>query len=351
MTHLSIKRTQYFSSIRAAACLAIIVLHICNASEILYREQISLTERIAALSVTESLMWAVPCFIMVSGALLLDPAREITLKKIFTRYIRRVLAALLICCIVFRGFDMVMNVEGFSLLFIPQGIRNMLTEGSWAHLWYLYLLIGLYLLLPFYRKAAEHSSDSELKYLLTVYFIFISALQLTQLGGVQIAFYIHVSTIYPFYLFAGYAIAHDRVRIRSGAAAAMTAAGIAGMVICTWIRRARDFEAMDCLLGYSSVLTVLMACGIFALCREAARRKEQESSGRLTRILNSIDENSFGIYLLHMIPVRLVLRYWSFNPFANGGIAAFAGVTLAIFAVTYVIVWLLRKIPAVRLVL
>ncbi|MBR0398512.1 MAG: acyltransferase [Eubacterium sp.] len=346
------KRISSYAYLRAAACIAIILLHICNAAEILYRDQITLAEKIASLSVVSCMMWAVPCFVMVSGALLLDPKRTVTIRRIFSRYLLRIFLALVICCVLFRGFDMVMNGEPVSPVFITDGLWKMLTGGSWAHLWYLYLLIGIYLLLPFYRKVAEYSSKAELKYLLLVYFLFLSVLQMTQLAGAQTAFYIHVSTIYPFYLFAGYAIAERKVKITFPVSFALLGAGAAGVVICTCLRWAYQLEVLDCLLNYSSVFTVLISCGVFSLfCGGAgAQEKQAAKPGKAGKILESIDANSFGIYLLHMMAVRLILRYYGLNPFRYG-MWMFLLLTVFIFAVTYLVVRLLRTIPAVRIIL
>ena len=55
------------------------------------------------------LMWAVPCFLMVSGALLLNPAKEIPLKKLFGKYIKRMFLALLIFTFIFQLFDILMT--------------------------------------------------------------------------------------------------------------------------------------------------------------------------------------------------------------------------------------------------
>ena len=60
------------SFLRAVACVAIVVLHTVNSAAILYEGRISRVDYGVSMAVVEALAWAVPCFLMVTGALLLD---------------------------------------------------------------------------------------------------------------------------------------------------------------------------------------------------------------------------------------------------------------------------------------
>lgn len=195
-----------FSYIRSLACIAIIILHTVYSAVLLFGSNIDAEKNIISMAVVDSMMWAVPCFIMVTGALLLETERKITYKKLFGKYILRIFAALVIFGMVFRVFDIIMDKEPVSVAAFLKGLYEIFTGTSWSHIWYLYLLIGLYLLLPFYKKIVDNSSTKEIKYLLAVYIVFLSILPVLEIWGIHCGFYIHVSTIYPFYLFAGYAI-------------------------------------------------------------------------------------------------------------------------------------------------
>lgn len=62
-----------------------------------------------------NLMWAVPCFFMVSGALLLDRRREMPYKKLFTKYIGKMLLVILIFTLIYSISDMLLNGQpGFG---------------------------------------------------------------------------------------------------------------------------------------------------------------------------------------------------------------------------------------------
>ena len=361
------KKIHYLSYLRAAACIAIIVLHTVDVAVILYQDHITNGERIASLSVVYCMMWAVPCFVMVTGALLLNKNRTITIKDVFRKYIFRVVIALVTASLIFALFDMLMNREGFGISFLARGFLNALTGSGWAHMWYLYLLIGLYLLMIFYRAVANHVSDKEYRYLLIVYVVFLSLLPLLNMWNAKVGFYIHVSSIYPFYLFAGYAIAEGKLKINKGISILLMVIGVAG-VVGSAILEAKDVRiSYGNLLGYSSIFILILAVGVFSLFKncfgeksvqvdmtatEEAAPVEEKKPNFLGKIFLEIDRCSFGIYLIHMIFVRLVLRYWRMDPYtSNVTILVFIGLVLGILIVSYGVTALLKLIPGVKKIL
>lgn len=359
------KKIVYLSYIRAVACIAIVLLHTVDGAVIMYQNQISGGERVASLSVVYCMMWAVPCFVMVTGALLLTKDRTITIKDIFRKYILRILVVLFVFSWIFALFDSLMNKDGGGLSFLWKGFINALTGNGWAHMWYLYLLIGLYLLLIFYRKVAHHVSAKEYRFLLIVYVVFLSILPILQMWNVRAGFYIHVSTIYPFYLFAGYAIAAEILKINKWLSVMLMLIGVVGIVIMAVLEPRYVNISYGNLLDYASIFVILLSIGVFSFVKSywGERIKstkindtitvyEEKKPGIVGRILLEIDRCSFGIYLIHMIFVRLVIRYWKLNPYPSGvTILIFAGVVIGITAVSYGITYLLKQIPGVKKIL
>lgn len=338
------QRIYGFSYIRSLACIAIIILHTVYSAVLLFGSDIDAQTNITSMAVVDSMMWAVPCFIMVTGALLLETERKITYKKLFGKYILRIFAALVIFGMVFRVFDIIMDKEPVSVAAFLKGLYEIFTGTSWSHIWYLYLLIGLYLLLPFYKKVVDNSSAKEIKYLLAVYIIFLSILPMLEIWGINCGFYIHVSTIYPFYLFGGYAI-YKHIYC-PGKAASLVMFIIATLLIigCTVVRWIYDILSMEILWGYSSLFVIMQAVGFFALLKDV-----KHTGFRAVKwLLLKLDECSFGVYLIHMIFVRLILRYIGFNPYENGGILAFVAVIAGILVISYAITWILKRIPFLK---
>lgn len=88
---------------------------------------------------------AVPLFIMISGALFLDPARTVTMKLMLTKYVRRLAIALV-------EWNALYAVIVFIQSHNWQLAIRTLVLGPY-HLWFLYVMIGCYLATPFIKPA------------------------------------------------------------------------------------------------------------------------------------------------------------------------------------------------------
>ena len=94
-------RISQFSYIKAAACFAVVLLHCFNNARIYHADVISAEQTTAAYAACAALMWAVPSFLMVTGALLLDRDRVIPPAKLFGKYFARMLTALVLFTAIF----------------------------------------------------------------------------------------------------------------------------------------------------------------------------------------------------------------------------------------------------------
>lgn len=80
----------------------------------------------------------------------------------------------------------------------------MINGNSWSHLWYLYALIGLYLILPMLKAFVNNSNEKTLLYLISVIFIFSFVIKLIdKVSGATIAFEIPITGFAIFYALAG----------------------------------------------------------------------------------------------------------------------------------------------------
>lgn len=339
------------SLMRAIACIGIVVLHTVFAANEYFAGVISPAENMVSRIVENNMMWAVPGFIMVTGVLQLDPKRSLTLRKLYGRYILRIFIALVACCILFRLFDMVMDGEGFSLTGLLQAFAELVTARCWGHLWYLYLLIGLYVLLPFYRKLTGHCTDRELLYLCGAYLLFVSVFPMIEGFGVPIGFYISESIIYPLYLFLGHMIRTQRLAISRRTGIALIAGSTAVIVMLDLMKYGMGLDVPGELFGYASPAVIAQAIGVFSVICSGEAEQQMQKKSRGGRFLQTFDGCSFGIYLIHMIFIRILFRYLQMNPYMGPPGLVMAAVILEILLVSFMIVWLLKKIPGVKWVL
>lgn len=331
---MSTTRVPQYSWIRVIACFAIVLLHTLDNSLSYFSDTVTPGQTIAVRTATTLLMWAVPCFLMVTGALLLDNTREIPMSKLFGKYIRRMALALVVFTLI---FTVIKYAAGEKDDILVSFVRDLFQCSSMSYLWYLYMMIGLYLMMPFYRMVTRAASERMLQYLVLLLIVFTSILPLAQYLGLEAGFYIPTSVIYPAYLFIGYLL--SRNNLSAGKALILLVvccAAAAGLMV----RFGGTDLDMDALTGYGSPLIVGMSAAVFSLMMRI-----RAGAGE---ILTSIDKCTFGIYLIHMIGVRMVMKEMGIDPFAFGPFG-FIGMSIVFFIASYGITWLIRKVPKLDL--
>ena len=313
-----------FSYIRIIACLFIVLLHTVFASTIYYKDTAGANQILFAQMTQHLLMWAVPCFLMVTGALLLQPEKVISAKKLYGKYIRRVAVALIVFTLVFQIIDFKIGEEESI---VKGWLSNLFQGHSWAHMWYLYLMIGLYLMIPFYKMITEKATDRQLWCLTGIIILFVSILPMVQICGLECGFYIPTAIIYPAYMLMGYLLFKNPVSyttaiimtaVPTGLLAGLSLAGVTADIF-----------------GYDSILVIIQAAGIFSLMNMI-----QIPVGRFVKTL---DDCTFGIYLIHMVGVKMTMKVAGFNPYKYGPLA-FAAMVIAFFIAAFILTFIWKSI-------
>ena len=331
-----------FSRLKALACIAVVILHTFYASAAFAKTSGQMS---AMLTVRNLMSWAVPCFVMVTGALLLDKGREIGYKKLFTKYILRMAAALVIFSLLFCCFDALFGTKDFSFANVKDSFEKALFGGGWKHMWYLYLMIALYLTMPAYKLITKSAKPADIRYLLALYAMFLCVLPtLEVIIEKKAALYICVYSVYPLYLFAGYAL-HNKLIKLSGAVSLILVLAGAGTIIALTIYTTENKSSLSSLLdNYSFAATAALSAGMFGLMQAGGGKQ----LGILDKIAVQLEKCSFGIYLIHMAVLKVLFVIIRFDPIANGGFAMVALVSLGVLIVSFAVVKLLKLIPAVN---
>ena len=339
------KNIVYLSRIRAFACIAVVILHTFYAFDSFAQKN---SEHIIMLSVRNLMMWAVPCFVMVTGALLLDKKRKTDLKKIFGNYIMRMVTALILFSLLFAVFDSLVMNKPMSQELVS-GLKNIAFGTGWKHMWYLYMMIALYLLLPVYKAIVKSSGKTEIIYLLAVYTVFMSLLPTVQtITGKTTAFYICSYTIYPFFLFLGYAMHSRLININPVVSYLLVILSAVIISVMTALScKNGSPEITELLENYSFPVFIAGSAGIYSLFRLS----EKKDFKIIDSILLKIDGCSFGIYLIHMAVLKFIIVKLQFNPFLHGGTISVILITIGIFIISFALVYILKMIPYVKKVL
>ena len=151
--------------IRTIAIGLVVLLHASN--EALQASSVPMPYWWTALVYKSLALSCVPLFVMLSGALLLQPAKldepiRVFLKKRLSRI-----------GLAFGFWSMVYLAWGFYVTNVPvtlsnvvQGIVKDLFTGAWYHFWFIYLIVGLYLITPILRVIISNGNPRITRYLI-----------------------------------------------------------------------------------------------------------------------------------------------------------------------------------------
>ncbi|MCQ2482977.1 MAG: acyltransferase [Clostridia bacterium] len=308
------KYISYFDNLKAVAAFAVVILHVFFGADSF---AVTAGQHIYCLLMRNLMMWSVPCFVMVTGALLLDPTKDTDVKKVL-KYCLRVIAALVVFSIIFSMFDSAVmyyfSGEKQSIKSVFKDIVCDIFMGTgWKHMWYLYLMLAIYLTLPIFRAIILNSSQELIKYFVIIGFIFLSVVPtINTIFKIELPFYIFLYSIYPLFLILGYAIHNDIIKFNFIASVLLCVAGIVGI---TGITIYGIIHASDMCLSLTGTYTfpciIFLAVGVFSLFKRFCNKK--------SKFLCVVSKCSFGIYLMHFAIVKYFAVVIKPNVFAVSG--------------------------------
>ena len=242
----------------------------------------------------------VPLFLMCSGVVFLNPERELTLKKLYGKYIPRILVALFFWAFLYKLFGLYAS-GSLNGPMIWQAVKELLCFNHQSHLYYLHIILLVYVMTPALRVFTRSASRSEQRYVLIVWFI---------LGIV----YPMVKTTWPFTLLTGipsqwminmawsaigYFLLGHYLRtwkpVSRGAAVVLFVLGFCVVFFGVWLTSVRDGSLNLTFAGGMSVGIAMKAIGIFSFVDSFKPR-----DGRAMRAVTWFSKASFCIYLVHI---------------------------------------------------
>jgi surface polysaccharide O-acyltransferase-like enzyme len=159
----------WINNLRLVALYAVIVLH-CTSLLLMQYGKVSMNDWLVADFLNAAVRFAVPVFVMITGALSLH--REYEIGSFLKKRLVRVVVPFLFWSLVYIGYSLYNEEIAFTgdVWVNVKLVLHLLKIGSSYHLWYVYMLIGLYFFIPVIGKFVRHASEKEVLYFLVVWF-------------------------------------------------------------------------------------------------------------------------------------------------------------------------------------
>ena len=334
----------YIEVLRSLATIAVVFLHIVMTLVANYTaEEIGVYNYAIFNDCSMLVKWAVPCFIMITGSLLLNPAKEVSEDKI-KKYILRMALVLATFGVAYALMELVFTEKTFNVIFVLRAFINTLEGKSWSHMWYVYLLIGLYLITIPLRKIVANCNQNELERMLAL--LVIGNFVIPSINGVfgsKFETYMLVSEYITYYL-AGYYISITNRRISSLKVLIALVVSASTLVVSETASLFVTHESFALNHQTQNVFTFVMATSVFTIVKQLC-----ESKGVVLQSgTKAICKYSFAIYLVHPFFINLIYKVIGFTPLSIPIFLGIAILDICVFSLSFLTAIILKKIPVIK---
>lgn len=297
------KRLVWLDVVKTISAFAVVVTHIASIG---WQAMAPSDEGWLVTSIYEiATRFAVPVFFMASGALLLNPRRELSTRRILTTYLLKAAVLALVVSFAYCVFERtVYGWQGWKVVIVAA------LDGPYF-IWYLWVLVGLYALTPLLRLVSRNLDSLSYAVALLAFFVIGRSTADAMIPGSLLAVWMDNFILFSsgmegvfYYLLGAWLIAHPFSRKLALISILLGAISLTLAVAFNY----RDALANGPDLYYvarDNLFIAIYAIGAWQLCRLFCTR---EYEGPLLRCL--VRWGMF-IYLFHPF-LRLMMEGISF---------------------------------------
>ena len=339
-------RTVWIDNARVVATLAVIIVHMATPAVFTGFDPHNATNTDWWIgNVYDSVCrFCVPVFVMLTGALLLP--HNVGLGNFLKKRFSRILLPFLFWSLVYIAFNLALHVRdnGAQATFghIGEWLFLQVTGGAAPHLWYVYMILGLYLFIPIIQPWVATASNKALLYFLGIWFVTVlyhqqktvvvdSPFDLSYFGG------------YIGYLILGYFIAERLIIMHAMlySAIIMFITGVGFTIAGTYMSTIAKGSFSHAFYEYLTFNVVLAAIGVFVIFKGLPAFKNSTTANT---VRNFISRYGYGIYLSHLLVLSL-LAHFGINHNLITPIVGIPLSALICLAISAALVYLINKLP------
>lgn len=338
------ERKDYLDYLRGFATIAVIVIHVSAQYWGGYYGSISWLIFTGYEGVCRV---AVPLFFMISGTLFLDKERNKSIKSLYTVTIKRLVIFCVFWSLIYKMIYF--PAEGQFFDKILTALSEIAVGNTQVHLWYIYAIIGLYIISPILKVFVNNATQKQLLYAIGCYFIF-SSVHVFVAEFPELSFISnHLSKIkggmevgYIGFFLLGYYI--DNYEIKKKTRILLYFLGVIGLIF-TIVMVMWDcithYAPMERFWKYTMPGMVLTATAIFVFFKYGTLKIKI-----IDVFLKTVARYSLGIYGCHMI---FIIYLWAIGitTFSFHALISVPVISLVVFVFSFVTAFFVQKIPFV----
>lgn len=290
---------------------------------------------------------SVPLFFMSSGWLLLRKSES--LRDFFTKRWVKVVFPFAVWSLIYLIWGCGITLAGCKPTFIS---RLIFIHGTYHHLWFMYPLIGLYLITPLLRLMISPDKKYLLWYFVVLWILFEPIASIAdQFFDFRTNFAPPMLTEFIGFFILGYLLGEMNLSKRI-----FFVSGIVWLISTLFVGISTYFlnlhsEQFDYFFYYFlSLPVVISSISGFILFRWLADHSVI-ATGWVRSLIKTLAPASFGIYLVHILVLEIIDNrnpFFRINTDIGNPIWSIPVVSLLVFFISFLIVFLMHKIPILK---
>lgn len=290
----------------------------------------------------------VPLFLMISGALFLDERREMTLKIAFSKYVKNLAVITIIWAIFYSAiYHIVFPLLSKQVIDIKEFFGGILFGHR--HMWYLFMIIGLYIITPFLKKFVNKENKCLVLSYIAVSFcinFFEPIIKAINDLGFHISFVnnwidrfrLDFFSGYVTYFLVGWYIVHIGIN-QKWIRHLIYSLGAASLVfIVLFVHFTGEYDNV-----YENIGVPVFLYSVSAFL--AINNIQVQLSEKNAKILATLSKLAFGAYIIHMLILTI---FFNVFPYSNHCVLYIIISFVVASCISFLISYIISKIPVLK---
>lgn len=349
--HSTRRRVIYFDILRIVAIFFVVFVHL--AAQHWADVDVSSRAWFAFNLYCTTGKWSVPIFVMISGALFLG--RDVSISSILKKNVARIATVFLFWSGCYALIDLVFRHAPLSV------VLSQLITGHY-HLWFLYMIVGLYLLIPLLRPIVQN--ETLMRYFLLLAFLFtfllpqlalftsfVSHEASTVIRTVIMYSYCFFPLGFTIYFVGGYYLSRRNFSRREEIV--LYCVGIAALlfsIIAPAVLSRAQGAPNATFYNYNDLNVLCTSVPIFVFAKQhlnLSSFREGDRQAKALAFVRQLSRYSFGVYLVHPMVIEL-LQHFGIDTFSCNAFFSVPLLAIFVFAASTAISALLNCVPIIN---
>lgn len=301
----TVERVFWIDNLRAIACFFVILLHV-SGPWFYNIKNFNSIDFIGITFIHSITRFCVPVFLMISGCLLLEK-KYLSYSSFITHHVFKIIKPFLFWSLLYTLLFLIYNIyQGAVYNFneLTLFFTNSFLSGAAYHLWYIYLILALYLIIPLIAKIIRYIANI---YVVLFLLFWLVVLFLAQYYPHNEALnYIRLTVGYFGFLILGYFLKNLQLKKKSifFYSLILILIGLVGTIYLV-LSTAMNYNFIDySIFYYLNINVVMLSAGFFLLIK---------SINIEIKPLSLVAKHSFGIYFIHLFYIMLINKLWIYQ--------------------------------------